>query len=192
MFIYESDTNDEETRGAILEAKKMALQGCSPKKIHETTRCHQGPDDRWRHEISDAGARATGKIRRHGQVGTLGEALDHPTLYRADPSLRDVRLEIDKNLPARGVYIAPSDKIKIRSASDARDVALVKHEAMHAQQLRGGAFYDPINHHDQYNKQNKEIEAYDVAHRMRSGGQETLPDLARKRSGARVTARTSR
>lgn len=184
MIIYENQqTNSAEARNAFLEAQKMALEGQSPDAIHRTTGCHQGPDKLWRREISDAGAKMTGK-----KSGRLGDVMDHPALYREAPHLRNVRFKERKDLPVAGLYTPHNNKIQVHDASD---LAVAAHEAAHAEQLHGGAMGKFRNALGPYHKNNLEIEAHDVMKRLpRTADQNraTNPDLLEKKKGKDVTA----
>ena len=82
-------------------AKALERARKSPKAIWQETGWYKGPDGLWRFEIDDSNARLLvdiskleGTEHRREHRGTLGEILDHPALYEAYPSLRNIALEI--------------------------------------------------------------------------------------------------
>lgn len=106
-------------RNRLAEAQIMEHNGASADSVWEKTGFFRGADDRWRFEIPDAGAtlnedawRIRNPLKGDGSGEstkvfdvpnggtTLGEALNHPELFKAYPHLKDIKI---KPLP-RSLY----------------------------------------------------------------------------------------
>ena len=72
-------------------AKQMKKDGKSKNLVRLTTGWWWGPDNKWRFEIDDSGA----KLVRDTGSGTLGDFLDHPVLYKNYPGLEKIQVEVD-------------------------------------------------------------------------------------------------
>ena len=72
---------------ALEVARDMAKKGATRDEIYDATKWLQGADKQWRFEIPDTAA-----SMRPGYIekSTVGEAIDHPELFKAYPQLADV------------------------------------------------------------------------------------------------------
>jgi hypothetical protein len=72
---------------ALEVARDMAKQGATRDEIYDATKWFQGADKQWRFEVPDTAA-----SMRPGYIekSTVGEAIDHPELFKAYPQLSDV------------------------------------------------------------------------------------------------------
>lgn len=150
---------------ALARAEKLEGFGEKPEYIHQETGWFRGPDDKWRFEINDNGSKFA-QDPRNPQSGwpvdwphatEVGDAFEHPDLYRAYPGLKDASLgvenlgERERGYYRRPVEASPGDLIeppgeKIGLAvkerrygqdlEDARSTML--HELQHAVQQREG------------------------------------------------------
>jgi len=72
---------------ALEVARDMVKKGATRDEIYDATKWLQGADKQWRFEIPDtAASMRPGYIEKY----TVGEAIDHPELFRAYPQLADV------------------------------------------------------------------------------------------------------
>ncbi len=91
-------------RYAKLTAMKRLAAGEDAETIRQETGWHKGKDGQWRYEISDDTARMlvdgeTIGQAMNGDASTVGQVLDHPSLFAAYPDLARLPLDL---LPAEG------------------------------------------------------------------------------------------
>ncbi|MGH8562699.1 MAG: PLxRFG domain-containing protein [Gammaproteobacteria bacterium] len=127
-------------RHALAAARASAEQGIPMEAIRKTTGWFKPRDGKWRFEISDAEA-----TLRHGleyqQAKTVGEALDHKTLFENYPQLADVRIVWRKHLPADvgGGYDPSRNVIHLNATRLPRQIlSTLLHELQHLVQYMEG------------------------------------------------------
>jgi hypothetical protein len=128
------------------KAEEMLAKGASPEEVWNTTGFFKGEDGKLRFEISDQNAEWSNAAEKHmspdniGQKITLpdkliplGRLLEHPELYAAYPSARNITLHnYDTwNPGAKALYNPTWQSIAL--APDRRDLALstLLHETQH-------------------------------------------------------------
>lgn len=134
------------TAQAALEmARGMEEKGFTPLEIRQSTNdliarneptlggVHKGAENKWRFEISDTGAKLTGKAGP-----TLGDTLHHPELFAAYPGLRSIPY---REVPGKGGMYTPPGEL-FRWAVGQGDIAVglgnadklsvILHEVQHA------------------------------------------------------------
>jgi hypothetical protein len=84
-------------KAALKLAKEMAEGGADRKEIWDATGWFKGVDDKWRFEIDDSKSMFRGIGT--GEGSRAGQAIHHPDLYEAYPSLEDTRV---RPMPGRG------------------------------------------------------------------------------------------
>lgn len=108
-------------KGALEVAQAAEKEGVHPEEIWNKTGFFRGADNRWRYEIVDKDARINSKgfdrkieedmsgelvptisVKEFGT--TVGEALDHPELFKAYPHLKNIGIyPLPEQLAERGV-----------------------------------------------------------------------------------------
>lgn len=112
-------------------AKQMKKDGKSKNLVRLTTGWWWGPDNKWRFEIDDSGA----KLLRDTGSGTLGDFLDHPVLYKNYPGLEKIQVEVDID-PAtqkrRGYFDGATNTLHInKKLKDENFKETLMHELQH-------------------------------------------------------------
>lgn len=151
------------------EAKKDA------KAIKMATGWERGADGKWRYEIPDAKLSDMTDIDGKGTMvkrntedmlwtsGKLGDKVDAPSLFKAYPDLKDVRLETDaitNGLPSNGSFNPKINTITIHANNLKYLNSILNHEIQHAVQkiegfAKGGSpemFHDPSESDRLYTK----------------------------------------
>ena len=83
----------------LMRAQEMHAKGTPREVIHKDTGWFQGPDQKWRFEIDDSGAKV-----KAGQ-GTLAQVLEHNALFDAYPALRKMPVDALPESQAAGSYL---------------------------------------------------------------------------------------
>ena len=78
----------------LSKAASMIESGSDMEAVRKETGWFQGPDKRWRFEISDANAKLKPVKIKSGSQYTLGQILDHEELYKNYPHLKDIKVEL--------------------------------------------------------------------------------------------------
>lgn len=139
-------------KAALSKAKELEKAGAEQRAIWKETGWFKGGDGKWRFEIDDSAAAIRTKntsdpsmfadmmdeaAARQSGV-SLGQAVDHPQLFKAYPSLSAERFSVGG--PAGGSYgdkmLRVADPYSVKGGQDTRSVAL--HELQHAIQQREG------------------------------------------------------
>jgi len=136
---------------ALAKAQVSQIKGATPTDIWHGTGWYQGPDKQWRFEIPDVNqgepVRAYGPgsifLRGGGNPSTIGQTMQHPSLYEAYPDLKNMPILWDQppkagyhnpTLPGYGaehVALSPQD-------TSGPLTPVVLHELQHAVQWREG------------------------------------------------------
>lgn len=151
-------------RGAMTKARELEAKGTPSPDVWSQTGMFRGPDNKWRHEISDEGASWKGVARQlnnqpSGMVASsfgnrpiggmstielegehkLGDILEHPKLFEAYPHLKDLTVGKDTsgNLGGYG-----GGQIGLGGGQDRQSsMRTLMHEVQHAvQDHEGHAF----------------------------------------------------
>jgi hypothetical protein len=136
-------------------ASRMEAQGVAPRDIHQATGLSRDTTGKgpWRYEVPDQGARFTmAQLQNPTAQQTLGDVLDHPALYAADPRMANIQvqgLSPMQSVGYKGYYENPQisgtpvGRISMASAPPDAFMGTLLHETQHgAQELhdlgRGG------------------------------------------------------
>jgi len=84
-------------KGAWYTAKNMADEGAIPHHIWDKTGWFQGRDGKWRYEIPDTKIKLK-EDYLNSEIKRIGQAIDHPELFKAYPQLKDVDFKMDWTL----------------------------------------------------------------------------------------------
>lgn len=84
------------------KANARALAGEDMEQIRKDTGWFKGPDNRWRYEISDAGAKFKPIDINKKKKFKLSEVLDHKELFAAYPQLADIKVEFAAHRGRKG------------------------------------------------------------------------------------------
>lgn len=143
LFAFAGESAQGADQRALGTARERIESGESPETVRQETGWFQGADERWRFEISDDGAAFLPFV--DGSAGelwtkSLDEVIDHPRLFAAYPSLRDIDvLSADGMGRKRGQYSAGRNEILINSRMDAMDqLSTLLHEVQHGIQHAEG------------------------------------------------------
>lgn len=115
------------------QAMRMTDKAQSPEMIRQITGWHQGPDGKFRFEIPDERAR----MMYPDGVGPAGTMFQHNDLYKAYPSLRDVKMysEVNPNFKGDTGGWNPSTGLMEMSSRNPYQAKLgALHEMQHAVQ----------------------------------------------------------
>ncbi|MBK8467846.1 MAG: hypothetical protein IPL32_18700 [Chloracidobacterium sp.] len=136
---------------ALARAEQMATQGADRRAIWDNTGWFQGPDQKWRFEIDDSGAKLSDWNWNRAndtagitQESSIGGGIEHPYLWDAYPDIADADMRLMKTLDdGSGAWSRDSRTAYVRGRTEpeARSVGL--HEVQHAIQgdegfARGG------------------------------------------------------
>tara|TARA_R110000822_G_scaffold25557_1_gene77343 strand:- start:44 stop:1108 length:1065 start_codon:yes stop_codon:yes gene_type:complete len=80
---------------ALKKAQEMAAQGVDRDKIWKDTGWYNDVDKQWKFEIDDSGS-STAMIKRGRKGSSLGEALEHPELLKAYPSMSKTKVTLGR------------------------------------------------------------------------------------------------
>ena len=148
-YSYAGERGAKTPKHALAAAREFAEQGVPMEEIRKTTGWFKSPDSMWKFELSDKDAKL--KPGWDGYGLTVGETLDHPTLFENYPSLAkiDVVFRIDFPDGVNGGYSSADNAIHLNAnitPTQARSTLL--HELQHAVQViegfaRGGKPKDP-------------------------------------------------
>lgn len=137
-------------KGRFATAKIMEAAGDSPAAIWAQTGWYKGVEGKWRYEILDTDTKFVNGYDWEDfppdRPMMLDDVLDHPELFKAIPSLLDITVTKDSNMPAgSGSYNARTDEIHVGDISlqgteEDNTLALqtLLHEVQHAVQEREG------------------------------------------------------
>ena len=135
---------------ALFEAQVSNVKGATPTDIWHNTGWFQGPDKQWRFEIPDVASGEPVKAFGPGSIfpggkapSSVGQIMQHPTLYEAYPDLKDMPILWDQ--PSRQAYHNPGftsfgkEHIALSPADPSYSLTPVAlHELQHAIQWREG------------------------------------------------------
>ena len=119
---------------ALARAEQLAASGADRNAIWNETGWFQGPDQKWRFEIDDSGA----KFNVGGDYPwSVGNAMDHPDLMAAYPDMASIK--IGRTSPTGGgAYLEDIDRISLGLYPHQKDASTLLHETQHALQSREG------------------------------------------------------
>ena len=161
--------------GNLNVARQMENTKKDAKAIKMATGWERGADGKWRYEIPDAKLSDMTDIDGKGTMvkrntedmlwtsGKLGDKVDAPSLFKAYPDLKDVRLETDaitNGLPSNGSFNPKINTITIHANNLKYLNSILNHEIQHAIQMiegfaKGGSpemFHDPSESDRLYTK----------------------------------------
>lgn len=146
------NVHNERGLAQILESKGDH----SPEEILQKTGWFRGADDKWRYEIDDSTSKFNNKWYEETPaveskplsnepyaqvpfnpnegkvVAKLGDVLDHPDLYKAYPSIKDLNLVYDNDMPPGALgYFDKANNAIVLSESVAGSKGVVLHEVQH-------------------------------------------------------------
>ncbi|WP_075882084.1 LPD38 domain-containing protein [Vreelandella massiliensis] len=130
---------------ALGSAQERIERGDDPETVRQETGWFRGPDERWRFEINDSGARylpvANGTA---GELWTesLDRVIDHPALFAAYPGLRSLDVVSARGMgERRGQFSASNSEIILNAERSPLDqFSTLLHEIQHGiQHLEGFA-----------------------------------------------------
>lgn len=141
--------------GNLNVARQMENTKKDAKAIKMATGWERGADGKWRYEIPDAKLSDMTDIDGKGTMvkrntedmlwtsGKLGDKVDAPSLFKAYPDLKDVRLETDaitNGLPSNGSFNPKINTITIHANNLKYLNSILNHEIQHAiQHIEGFA-----------------------------------------------------
>ncbi|MGI8425032.1 MAG: LPD1 domain-containing protein, partial [Actinomycetota bacterium] len=145
LYSYLGERAAKTPKHALAAAREFADQGVPMEEIRKTTGWFRGKDMLWRWELSDKDAKL--KDGWDGYGGTIGEALDHPTLFENYPSLAGIDPDYGITLPdnVNGGYDAKNNSIVLNpTLAKPQALSTILHELQHAVQFiegfaRGGS-----------------------------------------------------
>lgn len=149
------NVHQERGLAQILESKAE-----SPEEILQKTGWFRGADDKWRYELDDSVAKfdenwvgtKAQKVPDQGDliaskapyeqipwsplegkyVAKLGDVLDHPDLYKAYPSIKNLNLVYDNDMPPGALgYFDKANNAIVLSESVAGNKGVIMHEIQH-------------------------------------------------------------
>lgn len=144
LFAFAGEGAQNADRHALENARSRIEAGDDAEVVRQETGWFRGPDNRWRFEIDDSDARFLPFVDgTAGQLWTekLDRVLDHPKLYAAYPSLREVSVVSARGMPANrhGSYHHRRNEITLNAESNAMDqFSYLLHEVQHGIQHREG------------------------------------------------------
>ena len=127
-------------------AKDLEKEGVGQRDIWAKTGWFQGPDGKWRYEISDHAAKIDESVPRSklypenlsfglADVRPLDKTLNHPELYEAYPELRDVPVRgTGFNFDLRGAYNQENPSMFLQGNTPEKVRSTALHESQHAVQ----------------------------------------------------------
>lgn len=130
--------------GALAKARELDAAGAPREQIWDETGWFKGPDDKWRFEIDDSGARLSDRALEKFESGkpyntNLSGAFSHPELYKAyedsAPFIGDYDIMKTKKGIA-GTYRDGTDSIEALAPDAAEVRSITLHEGQHAVQKR--------------------------------------------------------
>lgn len=86
----------------LAQAKAMEKNGADSEEIRQKTGWHRGYDGKWRFEIDDSGMKIKDMIFT---AGTLGDLIEHDTLFKAYPQLKNLRYAFERIENGARAYI---------------------------------------------------------------------------------------
>ena len=132
-------------KAALAEAEAMHSSAASREDIIDKTGWFKGVDGKWRFEVPDNEASLKGYIQPGAAFeGELPDAINHPHVYDAYPSMRYINLNYGQSGVSSGAYAPPIDGIHgidehIRIGQKSDDpLSTGLHEMQHAIQDREG------------------------------------------------------
>ncbi len=128
----------------LAHARRLLGEGVDPETVRQRTGWFQGPDDKWRFEISDEGVRYLPvKNGTAGKLWTeeLERVIDHPRLFAAYPRLRGLSVVSARGMKENGTYKPNEREIWINADRPALDqLGTLLHEIQHGiQSIEGFA-----------------------------------------------------
>lgn len=135
-------------KAGLAVAKLMDSNQALTYETWQQTGWYKGVEGKWRYEVPDTNAKFTqawGTFPENQEL-PLASVLNHPALFKAVPSIRDVVVIIDPDMPAGAgsyseatdtVTISALDKGKLFNAPDT-PIHVLLHELQHAVQGREG------------------------------------------------------
>lgn len=156
MFSFAGKESETADIRSLETAQTRIGAGDNAEAVRRETGWFKGVDDKWRYEINDKDASLKKPFNKKTGTWysvltpvpmsrwTLGNVLDHPSLYAAYPMLKDVRINLTRT--GRGGQFKPRDNmINIGGAEKMEDVkSILLHEIQHGIQnledfARGGS-----------------------------------------------------
>ena len=120
---------------AMNAAQALERIGMKPMDIWKSTGWSRSGDGQLRYEIPDEGA-SLGPMPPSGTTMKLGDFLDHPKLYEAYPELKNVDVQVDRNMTGRGQL--KGNTITINPSNTDDPLSTILHEAQHRIQFWEG------------------------------------------------------
>ncbi len=133
----------------LYKAIDMEQQGANADDIYNRTGFFKGADGQWRHEIDDSSLKVNPKWADNPNAEEratktltrpLSTVIDHPNLFEAYPSLKDVKVRYNHAIEnGSASYNSVTNTIEVGQGSW-RDPSVIMHEIQHAvQEIEGFA-----------------------------------------------------
>lgn len=120
-------------QAALAKAEKMAADGAPREAVWSETGWFQGPDQKWRFEIDDSGARWNSSRFVDREQDVLGNAMTHNEAFDAYPDLQFAKASMDD----AGTFYNPADG-RVNVDMQPRPTPAALHELQHALQYQEG------------------------------------------------------
>jgi predicted RNA methylase len=146
-YSYLGEKAEKVPQHALAAARAYAEEGIPMEEIRKVTGWFRAKDGKWRFEISDAESTFRPGYRK-GK--TVGEVLDHPTLFDNYPGLADIGIVWRSDLPANvlGGYSEGEHAFHLNGNRTLQEIhSTLLHELQHGVQViegfaRGGSIFD--------------------------------------------------
>ena len=128
---------------ARMKAAIMEGKGVPEEEVRQATGWWKGSDGKRRYEISDDAMKLADRDWKFGETGKLSEFVEHPELFKAYPSLKDINFKVaDKHDPYLGSFSRETNTLTINPekirAGDEGLLDVISHELQHAVQTKEG------------------------------------------------------
>jgi hypothetical protein len=130
-------------RMALANAERMVADGTPRDKIWNETGWFKGVDGKWRFEIDDSKSRVTDTVfddikSKGAHYGSLGTAMEHPSLFAAYPSAENVGATFHAKAKPIGNFHADSNSLEVAGPSTGAQRSIGLHEGQHWVQSKEG------------------------------------------------------
>lgn len=192
MFVNEMIADKLNAEAELALAEKLLKQGKENRDVYKQTEWFQGPDGNMYREISDADMQIKENFAENKQTEqtTLGEVIEHDTLFETLPELEDVPIQVQQEGP-RGQFIPTAGENGAITVQDGGDLVAVAHEIDHAvAQMLGfpitarGSSPEIAGSYQDYRNNDGEIMAHETGELAGTKRlPQDIPDLLKKEEG---------
>lgn len=137
MYIFAGEKSNTANLEALDKVKLKLEEGFDSDFLRQEYGWFKGADGKWRYEIDDSTASLKVSKLTGGMRGTLGQLLDHPSLFNAYPILAKTPISVSESLGNSDGYFSISydspTGFSIKLSARAKDpLNLLVHEVQHA------------------------------------------------------------